>query len=116
MSALRFWTHDRLAIPLPPGHRFPIAKYRLLREAVEAEGLPVAEAGAVPWADLTLAHDPAWLGRVRRGELTDREQRALGLPWSPELVARSRHATQATIEALRDALRGGLGMNLGGGT
>src|SRR3954471_22260585 len=116
MSALRFWTHDRFGFPLPAGHRFPLPKYRLLREAVEAEGFEVHEAGAASWASLTLAHDPTWLGRVRRGELTDREQRALGLPWSHELVERSRHSVQGTIEAMRDALAHGAGMNLGGGT
>lgn len=48
--------------------------------------------------------------------MTVREQRALGLPWSPELVARGRRSTQGTVHAARDAMRGGNGMNLGGGT
>ena len=113
---MRFWTHDRFTFPLPPRHRFPLPKYRLLREAVEADGHEVCEARAVSWADLTLAHDPAWLGRVRRGELTVREERTLGLPWSPQLVERSRRSVQGTVEAMRDALRDGIGMNLGGGT
>jgi acetoin utilization deacetylase AcuC-like enzyme len=113
---MRFWSHDRHGFPLPQGHRFPLPKYRLLREAVESDGFAVHEALPVAWADLNRAHDPTWLGRVRRGELTDREQRALGLPWSPELVERSRRAVQGTIEAMRDALAHGIGMNLGGGT
>jgi acetoin utilization deacetylase AcuC-like enzyme len=113
---VRFWTHDRFTFPLPAGHRFPMPKYRLLREAVEADGHEVREAAPVSWADLTLAHDPTWLGRVRRGELTVREERALGLPWSPQLVERARRSVQGTVEAMRDALAGGVGMNLGGGT
>ena len=116
MSVVRFWSHDRHTFPLPPGHRFPASKYPLLREAVEAEGLTVRDAGAAAWADLVRAHDPAWLGRVRRGELSVREERTLGLPWSPQLVERSRHSVQGTIEAMRDALATGAGMNLGGGT
>ena len=113
---MRCWTHDRFAFPLPPGHRFPAGKYRLLRERVEADGHEVAEAAPASWASLTLVHDPAYLGRVRRGELSEREQRALGLPWSPELVERARRSVQGTVEAARDALAGGVGFNLGGGT
>src|SRR5690606_11448817 len=39
-----------------------------------------------------------------------------GLPWSPQLVERGRRSSQGTVEAARDALRDGVGMNLGGGT
>ena len=45
-----------------------------------------------------------------------REQLALGLPWSPELVERTRRATGATIMAARAALDDGVACNLGGGT
>ena len=45
-----------------------------------------------------------------------REQRGLGLPWSAELVERGRRSSQGTVEAARDALSRGWGMNLGGGT
>ena len=114
---MRFWTHDRFAFPLPAGHRFPLPKYRLLRELVQAEGLgPVYEAEAAGWADLGRVHDGAYLARVRAGRLDVRAQRALGLPWSAELVERGRRSTQGTVEAARDALAGGFGMNLGGGT
>jgi acetoin utilization deacetylase AcuC-like enzyme len=114
---MRFWSHDRHGFPLPHGHRFPLPKYRLLREAVEREGLgEVSGSEAAPWALVGLVHDPAYLGRVRRGELSVREERALGLPWSPELVERGRRSTFGTVHAARDALERGLGMNLGGGT
>jgi acetoin utilization deacetylase AcuC-like enzyme len=61
-------------------------------------------------------HDATYLARVRAGELTVREERALGLPWSPELVQRGRRSTASTVHAARDALVDGIGMNLGGGT
>jgi acetoin utilization deacetylase AcuC-like enzyme len=114
---VRFWAHDRFAIPLPPAHRFPASKYRRLRERVEELGLgEVVHADAAPWEDLALVHTPGYLERVGAGTLGVREQRGLGLPWSPELVERGRRSSWATVEAARDALRTGAGMNHGGGT
>jgi acetoin utilization deacetylase AcuC-like enzyme len=115
--ATRFWTHDRCTFPLPEGHRFPIRKYALLRERVEAAGLgEVVSSDPAAWADLALVHTPEYLERVRTGALSIREVRALGLPWSEQLVERGRRSSQGTVEAARDALRDGWGMNLGGGT
>jgi acetoin utilization deacetylase AcuC-like enzyme len=114
---MRFWSHDRHGFALPAGHRFPLPKYRLLREAVERERLGEVRASeAAPWDLLATVHDPAYLDHVRNGALTQREISALGLPWSPELVERGRRSTQGTVHAARDALATGLGMNLGGGT
>ncbi len=114
---MRFWSHDRHGFPLPDGHRFPLPKYRLLRKAVEAEGLgEVCHSDAAPWPLLETVHDADYLARVREGGLTRREERALGLPWSAELVERGRRSTAGTVHAARDALAEGIGMNLGGGT
>ncbi|MEA2318155.1 MAG: hypothetical protein QOD44_2344 [Solirubrobacteraceae bacterium] len=114
---MRFWSHDHHGFPLPEGHRFPLPKYRLLREAVERAGLgEVCHSEAAPWELLGAVHEQDYLDRVRDGELTRREERALGLPWSPELVERGRRSTGGTVHAARDALETGLGMNLGGGT
>jgi acetoin utilization deacetylase AcuC-like enzyme len=114
---VRFWSHDRHVFPLPDGHRFPLSKYRLLREAVEGERLgDVRHAEPVPWPELEAVHAPAYLRAMRAGTLDRRAERALGLPWSPELVERARRSVQATIEAGGDALDEAIGMNLGGGT
>jgi acetoin utilization deacetylase AcuC-like enzyme len=114
---VRFWSHDRHGFPLPVGHRFPLPKYRLLREAVEREGLgEVCASEPAPWELLGAVHAPEYLEAVRTGRLGRREERALGLPWSAQLVERGRRSTQGTVEAARDALATGYGMNLGGGT
>jgi acetoin utilization deacetylase AcuC-like enzyme len=113
---MRFWTHDRHGFPLPAGHRFPLGKYRLLRERVEADGHAVCPSEPASWGALALVHDAVYLDDLREGRMTAREQRALGLPWSAELVERARRSVQGTVEAARDALRDGVGMNLGGGT
>ena len=114
---MRFWTHDRFGFPLPERHRFPLPKYRLLRERVEALGLgTVCEAEAASWDALALVHDADYLARVRTGAMSVREIRGLGLPWSEELVERGRRSSFGTVRAARDALETGYGMNLGGGT
>ena len=117
---MRVWSHDRFTFPLPAGHRFPLGKYRLLRERVVGDrlvaGTDVHEPAAVCWDQLALVHERGLLERIRTGAMTRREQRALGLPWSPALVDRARHSTQGTVEAARDALEEGSGINLGGGT
>jgi acetoin utilization deacetylase AcuC-like enzyme len=116
-AVMDVWTHDRWRIPLPPGHRFPIEKYRLLRERVVAEGLAdVREADPVPWEWLAQVHDTDLLERIRLGSLSEREQRGLGLPWSEVLVERGRRSVGGTLAAARRALAHGIGMNLGGGT
>ena len=65
---------------------------------------------------MLLAHSADWVERVARGALTRDEERALGLPWSPELAERARHSVGATLEASDAALADGAAANLGGGT
>lgn len=109
---------DRFVLPLPTGHRFPMQKYRLLREAVEI-ALPHAQFMEAPHTTdgvLALAHHPDYIHRVTQGLLTAQEQRAIGFPWSPEMIERSRRATGATIAACRAAFEEGVAVNLAGGT
>jgi acetoin utilization deacetylase AcuC-like enzyme len=117
---MHVWTHHRRHFPLPPRHKFPLSKYALLAERVVADGLvtpaELHEPGPVAWADLAPVHDAALLARIRDGELSVREQRGLGLPWSPELVERGRRSVAGTIAAAQHALDHGVAMNLGGGT
>ena len=112
---MEVYAHDRWGVPLPPGHKFPISKYRLLRERVEGL-VEVRESAAVPWDWLAAVHDDDLLDRIRSGSMTVREQRGLGLPWSEMLVERGRRSVGGTLAAARRALRHGVGMNLGGGT
>ena len=112
---MEVWAHDRWRIPLPAGHKFPIDKYRLLRERVEGT-VSVLESDAVPWEWLGAVHEAPLLERIRTGTMSLREQRGLGLPWSEVLVERGRRSVGGTVAAARRALRSGIGMNLGGGT
>jgi acetoin utilization deacetylase AcuC-like enzyme len=113
---------DTFVLPLPEHHRFPMAKYRLLRERLLEEGvldrrdLHVAEPAS--WDELRLVHDCDYLDAVAAGTLAAETQRRIGFPWSPMMVERSRRSVGATIAAARDVVGRGANVaaNLAGGT
>lgn len=117
---LHCWSSAHYVIALPEGHRFPIAKYALLRDAVLAEGVvaPAAlhDPARAPIADVQRVHDAAYVDRLLRGTMPAAEQRVLGFPWSEGLVERSFRAAGGTLEAAHHALHAGIAMNLAGGT
>lgn len=117
---MKVFYSDTYTVRLPDGHRFPMSKYELLRHAVESAGLvpPGDLRPAQPATDeeILRAHDRDYLERLMAGQLTVKEIRRIGLPWSPELVTRARHAVGGTIAACRAALEDGLAVNLAGGT
>jgi len=110
---------DHFVLPLPEGHRFPMAKYAQLREHL-ARHLPavgLSEALAASDGELALAHTPAYIQAVVQGGLSAAAQREIGFPWSPAMVERSRRSVGATVQACRHVMaNGGLAANLAGGT
>ena len=117
MAPMQAFHSDRHLLPLPPGHRFPRSKYRLLRERVAGlVDLEAHEAEPVGDADLARVHEPAYVAAVTSGTLGAAEQRAIGFPWSAEMVERSRRSVGATLAAARAALVEGVAANLAGGT
>ena len=117
---MRAFHSDQFVLPLPPGHPFPMTKYRLLREAAESTlpGIRVTEAVPATDGELALAHDPDWIHAVASGSTTAAQQREIGFPWSERMVERARRSVGASIGAARAALLGGEGVaaNLAGGT
>jgi acetoin utilization deacetylase AcuC-like enzyme len=117
---LTVWSSARYTFPLPDGHRFPVAKYAMLRERVIADGIVPADRVLDPDGatddDLRLVHTAEYVERFNAGQLEPAAQRRIGFPWSPELVERSRRAVGGTIAASRHALDHGVAMNLAGGT
>lgn len=107
-------------LPLPEGHKFPMAKYSRLRERILAEGIVAAEdlheAPAATLDDLRLVHDAAYVDAVTSGTVPHDIQRRIGFPWSPQMVERSRRSVGATIAAAGVALDKGVSANLAGGT
>ncbi len=100
---------------LPQGHPFPLYKYRGVAEALRGL-LPILPAPEVPREALLLAHHPGYLERLFTVGLSREESLRLGLPFSPSLLKRALHAAGGTLAAAMDALEGGLGLNLSGGT
>ncbi|HZW13237.1 MAG TPA: histone deacetylase [Noviherbaspirillum sp.] len=109
---------DHFVLPLPQGHRFPMQKYRLVREGVvkAVPGIEFCEAPFTTDGVLALAHHPEYIERVSTGTLSPEEQKAIGFPWSKQMVERSRRSAGATISACRAAFEDGVAANLAGGT
>lgn len=90
----------------------------MVREGVGAT-IPQVEFHEAPTTSdgvLALAHHPSYIERVSRGALSSAEQKAIGFPWTAQMVERSRRSAGATISACRSALEQGVSANLAGGT
>jgi acetoin utilization deacetylase AcuC-like enzyme len=114
---------DNFVLPLPEGHRFPMAKYKLLRNRVvrELPDVRMEEAPAATDGELALVHTPAYIESIARGTLPPAAQREIGFPWSPAMAERARRSAGATVAAAREALglhgaTEGLAANMAGGT
>ncbi len=114
-----FYT-DHFELPLPPGHRFPMAKYRRLRDRIVGDPYFLSDVLLVPKAatveQLCLAHDQDYVHRVLAGSLSAAEIKRIGFPWTPAMVERSQRSSGATLDAARHALLDGLAVNMAGGT
>jgi acetoin utilization deacetylase AcuC-like enzyme len=113
---------DTFVLPLPEHHRFPMAKYRLLRERLVAERILDPADLCVPepigWDELRLAHSAEYVEAVASGTLSSDAQRRIGFPWSPMMVERSRRSVGATLAAAQTVVHHQLfvSANLAGGT
>ena len=112
--------HDDYSPPLPPGHRFPMEKFRLLRDHLVDSGMTTDAAILRPQLvatdQLTLAHDRDYVERYCTGSMSAQELRRLGLPWSPQLAQRTLRAVGGSLLAADLALEHGLACHLAGGT
>ena len=114
--------NDVYEVPLPPHHRFPMEKYRKVRERVQhaiqtqkQEQEQAQEQAQTPKyekvqcdftvsplvtvKDLETTHCPNYIQRYLDGNQTNQEIRNVGFPWSPEGVARSSSSVGGTVAA-----------------
>src|SRR6478736_8501624 len=105
-------------LPLPSGHRFPMAKYQLLRDRLAAERpeIRLQQAHAASDGELALAHSPAYIKAISDGSISAQAMREIGFPWSEAMAERARRSVGATISACRAAFREGVAANIAGGT
>ncbi|MDI1247027.1 MAG: histone deacetylase [Rhodoferax sp.] len=109
---------DHFVLPLPAGHRFPMAKYAMLREVI-AQALPsvaLVEAPIASDGQLALVHTPDYIESLVSGQISAKAMREIGFPCSEFMVERARRSVGATVAAVRAALHGGVAANLAGGT
>lgn len=108
----------QFVLPLPPGHRFPMAKYQLLRDrlALERPEIRLAQAHPATDGELALAHTPAYIKAITDGSISPQAMREIGFPWSEAMADRARRSVGATLAACRAALRDGVAANIAGGT
>ncbi|MBO4968569.1 MAG: histone deacetylase, partial [Pseudomonas sp.] len=111
--------HDDYSPEFPADHRFPMDKFRLLRDHLVESGLTLdaqlLRPELCPVDILALAHDPAYIERYMAGELAREDQRRLGLPWSKALARRTVRAVGGSLLAAEQALEHGLACHLAGG-
>lgn len=114
-----FYSPDYYA-DIGENHVFPIKKFELVRDKLLTEGTlqnsEIAEPQSAEIEDVLLVHTKDYIARLCSGDLTQKEIRRLGLPWSKSLVRRSFLACSGTINAARHALETGVASNLAGGT
>ena len=109
---------DQFVLPLPAGHRFPMGKYRLLRDRLAAELPEIRLMPAQPASDgeLALVHTPAYVQGIADGSVDPKILREIGFPWSVAMAERARRSVGATIAACRTAFLEGVAANIAGGT
>jgi acetoin utilization deacetylase AcuC-like enzyme len=116
MTRRLFYT-DHHVLPLPPQHRFPIDKYRVLRELLAQDGFYQLEpARPADVAIIALVHTPEYVDAFVKGTLSEGAMRRIGFPWSEGLVRRTLASVGSTLAATREALATGWGGTLAGGT
>lgn len=112
--------HPDYVVPLPPGHRFPMVKFKKLYECLLQAGVATTEQFHQPdrpptdWIEWV--HHADYVRAYCEGSLDPKAQRRIGLPWSPALVNRTCTAVGGTILTAQLALKTGLACNTAGGT
>src|SRR6266404_5054726 len=113
----RLFYCDHHAIPLPPRHKFPISKYKLIRDLLSIDGVFTFEQAPLAKTSIVeLAHDPEYVAHFLGGTLSEAAVRRIGFPWSEGLVRRTLASVGGTLSATQDAFEKGWGGNLAGGT
>ena len=107
-SSITFYYNDVYKQPLPDGHRFPMEKYRLVREKLqnelEVKGVKFEVSPLATREELSTTHCSQYVNNFLTGNLTQKEIRKTGFPWSHDGVRRSISSVGGTVAAMRKVL------------
>ena len=117
LRSIQLFYCDHYEFPLPPSHKFPVRKYRLVREELEADArFTFCPASRAARETLLRVHEDIYVNQFVDGTLDNAALRRIGFPWSPELVNRTLASVGGTLLAADAALTSGVGGTLAGGT
>ncbi len=111
-------------LPLPEGHRYPINKYRLLQQAVEAKRaessswhqvFEVFEPQPVSIEQVKQVHSAEYVDLLISGQLAAPKMRRIGFPWSQQLIERTLCSAGGTSLSAEMAIEHGIAIHLSGG-
>lgn len=112
--------HPDYVAPLPDKHRFPMEKFRLLKNLLLKDEIVTPDRIFTPqlptFKELELVHTPEYIQGYCEGTLDYKAQRRIGLPWSEALARRTQIAVGGTILTAKLALKYGCACNSAGGT
>lgn len=111
---------DLYTLPLPEDHRFPIEKYRLLRDYLISHQILksdlIFESPLATETELSFGHTSLYIQQMRDGTVPLEIIKRIGFPWSQNLYKRSCATVGGAISAAKSALKFGISGNLAGGT
>ena len=116
------WYHPLYTDGIHPEARFPRDRYQRLLDRFETTGasqaIRITQPQPVDTSLLLLAHDADCVDRFIAGELSDKEEKRIGLtPWTPAMIERTLVLIGGAVEATEHAVQtGGFSGNMAGGT
>ena len=116
------WYHPLYTDGIHPEARFPRDRYQRLLDRFETTGasqaMRITQPQPIDTSLLLLAHDADYVDRFLAGELSDKEEKRIGLtPWTPAMIERTLVLMGGAVEATEHAVQtGGFSGNMAGGT
>lgn len=106
LYSLRFYI-----VKLTEGHRFPMTKYRIVRQGLQHEYMQHKHVSfhvspLATQSELSTTHCIEYINRYITGQMTEKEVRKTGFPWSLAGVQRSLSSVGGTVAAMRSILEG----------
>lgn len=109
---IKLYYNDVYTVRLPENHRFPMEKYRLVREGLQTDLESLVHIREVEFCisplakreELSTTHCPTYMDKYLSGNLSSQEIRRTGFPWSDDQVKRTLSSVGGTVAATRAVL------------